>query len=67
MMNIIISLKGLQKVMDYTLDVCTFNKFYFLPEWQVQQVPDKQQEPDKWRDACKLHKFVKFGAVSYNN
>ena len=30
-------------------------------------VPDKQQVPDKWRDACKLAKFIKFGAVSYNN
>ena len=31
------------------------------------KVPDKQQVPDKWRDACKLPKFSKFGAVSYNN
>ena len=30
-------------------------------------VPDKQHVPDKWRDACKLPKFIKFGAVSYNN
>ena len=28
---------------------------------------DKQQVPDKWRDACKLPKFIKFGPVSYNN
>ena len=27
----------------------------------------KQQVPDKWRDACKLRKLIKFGAVSYNN
>ena len=30
-------------------------------QWQVQQVPDK------WRDACKLPKCIKFGVVSYNN
>ena len=33
----------------------------------VHQVPDKKQVPDKWRDARKLLKFIKFGAVSYNN
>ena len=30
-------------------------------------VPDKQQVPDKFRDACKLPKFIKFGAVIYKN
>ena len=50
------------KIYYYTIH----NKIYYY-QWQVQQVPDKQQIPDKWRDACKLNKFVKFGAVSYNN
>ena len=27
------------------------------------QVPDKQQVPDKWRDARKLPKFIKFGGA----
>ena len=36
-------------------------------QWQVKQVPDKQQVPDKWRDACKLYEFLKFDADSYNN
>ena len=52
----------------YTIDI----KIYYY-QWQVQQVPDKQQVQDKqqvsdkWRDACKSHKFIKFGGVSYNN
>ena len=32
----------------------------------LQRVPDKQQVLDKWRDACKLPKFIKFGAVIIN-
>ena len=47
------------KGMDYT-------QIYYY-RWQVPQVPDKQQVADKWRDECKLPKFIKFGAVSYNN
>ena len=47
--------------------VCKFNNIYFY-QWQVKQVPDKQQDqPDKWREACKLPKFIKFGEYSYNN
>ena len=46
----------------YTID----NKIYYY-QWQVQQVQGKQQVPDKWRDACKLPKFIKVGAASYNN
>ena len=46
---------------------CTIhNKIYYY-QWQVQQVPDKQQVTDKWRGACKLPKLIKFGAVSYIN
>ena len=61
MINIIISVKGLQKISDrLCIRVGTFNKIYYY-QWQVQQVPEK------WRDACKLPKFIKFGAVSYNN
>ena len=64
MIIIIISVKGLQKISNrlYIL-VCTFNKIYYY-QWQV---PDKQRVPDKWRDACKLPKFITFGVVSYNN
>ena len=50
------------KIYYYTIH----NKIYYY-QWQVQQVGDKQQVPDKWRDACKLPKFIKFGTVSYNN
>ena len=54
MINIIISVKGLQKISDRLyIRVCTFNKIYYY-QWQVQQVPDKEQVPDKSRDACKL-------------
>ena len=57
----------LQKINDRLyIRVCTFNKIYYY-QWQEQQVPDKQQVADKWRDACKLTKLIKFGAVSYNN
>ena len=61
MINIIILMKGLQKISDRLyIRVCTFNKIYYH-QWQVQQVPDK------WRDACKLSKCIKFGVISYNN
>ena len=30
------------------------------------RVPNMQQVPDKWRDECKLPKFIKFDAISYN-
>ena len=61
MINIIISVKGLQKISDRLyISVCTFNKIYYYL-WQVQQVPDK------WRDACKLPGLIKTGADSYNN
>ena len=67
MINIIISVKGLQKISDRLyIRECTFDKIYYY-KWQVQQVPDKLQVPGKWRDACKLPKFIKFGAVRYNN
>ena len=67
MINIIISVKGLQKISDRLyIRVCTFKKNYYYQR-QVEQVWDKQQVPDKWRDACKLSKFIKFGIVSYNN
>ena len=36
-----------------------YKKEYYYQR-QVQQVPNKQQVPDKWRDACKLPKFIKF-------
>ena len=67
MINIIVSVKGLQKISDRLyLNVCKFYKIYYY-QWQVQQVPDKQQVSDKWKDVCKLPKFIKYGAVSYNN
>ena len=67
MINIIISVKGLQKISDRLyIRVRTFNKIYYY-QWQVQQVSDKQQVSDRWRDACKLPKFIKFGADNYNN
>ena len=48
MINIIISVKGLQKISDRLfIRVCIFNKIYYYQR----QVPDKQQVPDKWRDA----------------
>ena len=50
------------KIYYYTIH----NKIYYY-QWQVQLVPDKEQLPDKWRDAYKLPKFIKFGAVSYTN
>ena len=40
--------------------VRTFDKICYY-QWQVQQAPDKQQVPDKWSDASKLPKFIKFG------
>ena len=43
-----------------------FNKIYYY-QWQVQLVPDKQQVPDMWRDACKLLKFIKFGVKGLQN
>ena len=68
MINIIISVKGMEKIRDRLyIRVCMFNKIYYYHGGQVQQVPDKQQVLDKWRDACKLLKFIKFGAESYNN
>ena len=78
MINIIISVKGLQKISDRQItDVCRSYiisvhrgmhayKKLLLPMTGT-TVPDKQQVPDKWRDACKLPKVIKFGAVSYNN
>ena len=67
MINIIVSVEGLQKISDRLyISVYTFKKIYYY-HWQVQQVSDKQQVPDKWRDACKFLKFMKFGVVSYNN
>ena len=64
MINIIISVKGLQNISDRLyIRVSTFNKIYYY-QWQV---PDKQQVPDKWRDACKLPKCIKFSVVRYNN
>ena len=57
----------LQKISDTQyIRVCTFNKIYYY-QWQVELVPDEQRVPDKWRDACKLPKFIKFGVVSYIN
>ena len=50
------------KIYYYTIH----HKIYYY-QWQAQQVPDKQQVSDKWRDACKLPKFIKFGVGSYNN
>ena len=48
------------KIYYYTIH----NKIYYY-QWQVQQqVLDKQQVSDKWRDACKLPKFIKFSAVT---
>ena len=43
-----------------------YTSIYYY-QWQVQQVPDKQQVPDNWREECKLPKFIKFGAASYSN
>ena len=46
MINIIIPVKGLQKISDRLyIRACTFNNIYYYL-WQVQQVPDK------WKDAC---------------
>ena len=68
MINIVITLKSLQKISDRLyIRVCTakfitilyINKIYYhqcqvqqVPD--MQQVPDQQQVPDKWRDACEL-------------
>ena len=61
MINIIILQKGLQKISDRLyISVCKFDKIYYY-KWQV------QHEPDKCKDACTLHKCIKFGVVSYNN
>ena len=32
--------------------VCTFNKKLLLPVTGTTGIPDMQQVPDKWRDAC---------------
>ena len=69
-------MKGLQKISGRLyIRVCIaqfvtilyITKFIVTNKLLLQQVPDKQQVLDKWRDACKLPKFIKFGAVSYNN
>ena len=41
------------KIYYYTIH----NKIYYY-QWQIQQVPGKQQVPDKWRDACKTCKTI---------
>ena len=55
MINIMISLKGLQKISDGLY----IN--LLLP------VTGTTGIPDKWRDECKLPNYIKFRAVSYNN
>ena len=48
MINVIISVKGIQNISDRLyIIVCTFNNFFI----NIQQVPDQ------WRDACKLLEF----------
>ena len=74
MINIIISLKGLQKISDKLyIRVCIakFITILYITKFIITNDRynwyQKQQVPDEWRDACKLPKFIKFGAVSYNN
>ena len=59
MINIIISLKGLQKISDGLY-------INLLLPVTGTKVPDKQQVPDEWKDECKLPKLIKFDAISYN-
>ena len=76
MINIIISVKGLQKISDRLyIRVCIakfitilyITKFIITNDRYNRYHADKQQVPDTWRDACKLPKCIKFDAVSYNN
>ena len=50
MINIIMSVKGILKIIDILyIRSCTFKKFNHKREVTV--------VPDKWRDACTLHNF----------
>ena len=76
MINIIISVKGLQKISDRLyIRVCIakfitilyITKFIITNDWYNRYQISNKYQINGEMDACKLPKFIKFGAVSYNN